>query len=565
MNTYYSIFKTILYTLILLGIFNSSYSKTNNFNYDAKNISNYFSGLVSFYNFEYKDSEKFFKKLKNFENVENNYSSKLIQSLINLEKFNEAKIYAKKSAPNFESNLILGLNEFKKGRYSKAEIYFNKLEPNLENRLIFQTIKTSLTNWLEIVKTGKKGSLSSIQKLSNNYQNFKLIQSAFANCYLNTNNTTKEFEKMISNTSYDFSRYYFFYANYLLQKNNISKAKNLLVDAHEKYPGNLLIHQYKKVIINKEKNKNQFNCERPDNILAEIFYIIANALSSTGNYKLSNFYTNLSKFLNPEFSSFNTLLAENFLYLKKYETAQNIYKKLSHVGSVYYWYSNKQISNILNTTKNKSESINYFSKIYRSIKPNIYQTYDYANFLRSHEQYDDSINLYTEILSRIDENHQLYPKVLDRRGMSYERVNKWTLAEKDLLMSLEKSPDEPYVMNYLAYSWVEKGKNIGQALEMLKKANNLKKNDGYITDSLGWALYKLEKFLEAKKYLRMAVTIMPTDPVVNDHFADCLWMNDQKLQARYYWNYVLGLKSADKELKENIEKKLLFGLEKIKL
>ena len=565
MNTYYSIFKTILYTLILLGIFNSSYSKTNNFNYDAKNISNYFSGLVSFYNFEYKDSEKFFKKLKNFENVENNYSSKLIQSLINLEKFNEAKIYAKKSAPNFESNLILGLNEFKKGRYSKAEIYFNKLEPNLENRLIFPTLKTSLTNWLEIVKTGKKGSLSSIQKLSNNYQNFKLIQSAFANCYLNTNNTTKEFEKMISNTSYDFSRYYFFYANYLLQKNNISKAKNLLVDAHEKYPGNLLIHQYKKVIINKEKNKNQFNCERPDNILAEIFYIIANALSSTGNYKLSNFYTNLSKFLNPEFSSFNTLLAENFLYLKKYETAQNIYKKLSHVGSVYYWYSNKQISNILNTTKNKSESINYFSKIYRSIKPNIYQTYDYANFLRSHEQYDDSINLYTEILSRIDENHQLYPKVLDRRGMSYERVNKWTLAEKDLLMSLEKSPEEPYVMNYLAYSWVEKGKNIGQALEMLKKANNLKKNDGYITDSLGWALYKLEKFLEAKKYLRMAVTIMPTDPVVNDHFADCLWMNDQKLQARYYWNYVLGLKSADKELKENIEKKLLFGLEKIKL
>ena len=173
--------------------------------------------------------------------------------------------------------------------------------------------------------------------------------------------------------------------------------------------------------------------------------------------------------------------------------------------------------------------------------------------------------MYTEILSRIDENHQLYPKVLDRRGMSYERVNKWTLAEKDLLMSLEKSPEEPYVMNYLAYSWVEKGKNIGQALEMLKKANNLKKNDGYITDSLGWALYKLEKFLEAKKYLRMAVTIMPTDPVVNDHFADCLWMNDQKLQARYYWNYVLGLKSADKELKENIEKKLLFGLEKIKL
>ena len=147
--------------------------------------------------------------------------------------------------------------------------------------------------------------------------------------------------------------------------------------------------------------------------------------------------------------------------------------------------------------------------------------------------------------------------------MSYERVDKWELAEKDLLMSLKKSPNEPYVMNYLAYSWVEKGKNINQALEMIKKANNLKKNDGYITDSLGWALFKLERFLEAKKYLKLAVIIMPTDPVVNDHFADCLWKNNQKIQARYYWNYVLSLKSADEELKKNIEEKLLFGLEKI--
>ena len=98
---------------------------------------------------------------------------------------------------------------------------------------------------------------------------------------------------------------------------------------------------------------------------------------------------------------------------------------------------------------------------------------------------------------------------------------------------------------------------------MLRKANNLKKNDGYITDSLGWALYKLNNFSEAKIHLRQAIILMPSDPVVNDHFADCLWMNNEKIQARYYWNYVLNLESAEEKLKKQIKQKLLFGLEKI--
>ena len=97
---------------------------------------------------------------------------------------------------------------------------------------------------------------------------------------------------------------------------------------------------------------------------------------------------------------------------------------------------------------------------------------------------------------------------------------------------------------------------------MLKKADNLKKNDGYITDSLGWALYKLKKFSESQIYLQRAITLMPKDPVVNHHFADCLWMNDKKIQARYYWKYVLTLEDTEKELRQKIENKLLFGLEK---
>ena len=95
---------------------------------------------------------------------------------------------------------------------------------------------------------------------------------------------------------------------------------------------------------------------------------------------------------------------------------------------------------------------------------------------------------------------------------------------------------------------------------MLKKANDLRENDPYIIDSLGWALYKLKKYEEAKKYLQMAVQLLPADPVINDHFGDVLWMNNQKLQARYYWNYVLKLEETEKKLKDNVIIKIASGI-----
>jgi predicted Zn-dependent protease len=95
---------------------------------------------------------------------------------------------------------------------------------------------------------------------------------------------------------------------------------------------------------------------------------------------------------------------------------------------------------------------------------------------------------------------------------------------------------------------------------MLEKANNLKSNDPYIIDSLGWALFKLKKYKDAKKYLQTAVQLMPADPVVNDHYGDVLWKNGNKIQARYYWKFVLDLKETKEELKINVKNKLISGL-----
>ena len=149
---------------------------------------------------------------------------------------------------------------------------------------------------------------------------------------------------------------------------------------------------------------------------------------------------------------------------------------------------------------------------------------------------------------------------MDGRGVAHERIGEWNKAEKDLLSSLDASPNQAYVINYLAYSWIEQGIKIEQSLKMLEKANNLKSNDPYIIDSLGWALFKLKNYQDAKKYLQIAVQLMPADPIVNDHYGDILWKNGNEIQARYYWNYVLKLEDTKKELKDNIKNKLISGL-----
>ena len=552
-----------LYTFIFLGIFNSSTLKAHEFNYNAKNFSDYFSGLSSFSDLDYKNSKKFFKNLKGLENQDTKYSSKFIQSLVNLEEYDEAYKFSKKleknNQTNFESKLILGLYEFKLGNYKKAEIYFNNLNLNFEHSSVFPILKPSLKAWTKIATSKKKQDIELLNPPHPAYNNLQLIQKTLANCFINNSGTLSEFKKIINDEKVNFSRYNFFYSNFLVNNRQKQEGIKAIKNAYENFPGNLLISQFKKSLEEGEKNNNVFECKNASNVLAEAFYIISSALSSQMQYKLSNFYLNLAKFLNPNFISFNTLIAENFLVLKKYKSAKEIYAKLEKGGSIYKWYSAKKIAAIMDDENNINSTTFLYQK-YNEINPGVYETFDLANFLRNKEEFKKSINLYSEVLLKIKKDNKLFPMVLERRGMAYEQNDQWDLAEKDLILSLKILPDEPYVMNYLAYSWVEKNHNTAKALDMLKKANDLKKNDGYITDSLGWALYKLKNYSEAKKYLTSAIKLMPLDPVINDHYGDCLWMNNKKIQARYYWKNVIKSDKADKDLKKKAEKKLLFGL-----
>jgi len=128
--------------------------------------------------------------------------------------------------------------------------------------------------------------------------------------------------------------------------------------------------------------------------------------------------------------------------------------------------------------------------------------------------------------------------------------------------SLKINPEDAYVLNYLAYSWLERDYKINEAIEMLEKAYSFKSNDPYIIDSIGWAYYLVDDYLKAEKFLKRALELMPDDPIVNDHYGDILWKLNRKIQARYFWNNVLKMKDAEDEIIKNINVKIIQGLKK---
>ena len=257
------------------------------------------------------------------------------------------------------------------------------------------------------------------------------------------------------------------------------------------------------------------------------------------------------------------MLAENYYFQEKNKASKNVYNSLKSIGHIYSWYVSKNISRILAKEKGEKHSIKILEKEFNLIPdPNFEHYYEMANFYKDYEYYEESIKYYSTALQKIKKDHFLIPKILDRRGTSYERLGDWERAEKDLIKSLEILPAQPHVLHYLAYSWVDKGINLDRGLEMLKKATELRKNDGYIIDSLGWAYFVKKNYHEAEQFLQRAVELLPSDPVINDHYADDLWMQNKNIQARYFWIYVLELDDTEQQLKDIISKKLIFGISK---
>ena len=559
---------SILFLISILFFSTQAFGKNTEVEYSKDNISNYFSGIVSI-NRDYNNRAfQYLNKTQSLKNRHSNFNVQFIHTLVLLKKFDQAFSFSSsiwhEDEIFLEVELLLGLESFIKKDYSKAEKHFKRLNKISSYDFIFKDfLGNFLLSWVKAVESNLRASYKFHDKIPEGYKNLKQIQNSFLQCYFNTSKAQESFEILVNDEEFGYPRYNFFLANHLLFKNKKDEAKKIIMQGKEIYNSNLLIKQSEIFFLNDNEKeiKSLFNCQNPKDSIAEIFYVIANLYSTEEEYKLSNFYLKISLFLNSKFTPNKTLLAENLFYQKKYELSKKSYESIRSIGEVYSWYVSKNISTILSITLDKKSSVNYLEKKFKSLSNhNFEHYYDLANFYKDNEYYKKSIKYYSLAKKNINGDHFLVPKILDRRGTSRERIGEWEEAEKDLKESLRILPDQPYVLNYLAYSWIEKKINFDKALEMLKKAVKLKENDGYITDSLGWAYFANKNYVDAEKFLRQAVELMPQEPVINDHYADTLWMLNKNIQARYFWKYVLSLDTTEKKLKKIISDKLIFGI-----
>jgi len=560
---------TIFYRIILFCIIffynNILYSKNFDLNtFNKKTVSNYFSASISLNN-NNDNSLKFFNYSKILKESHQLYLKKYLFSLVLNEKISVAIKETREVNDNtfldfFEAQLLLALDSIKKRNYKKAFFYINELKKYSDVGDFDHVVSVVLEEYIYLFINNKTSS-----KFEKEFGNLSLINIAFQNCYLEKSNTEISFDQVINSTDRDRSRYLFFYLNYLISQNKLSKVKKLAQEINP-LASNLLIAQSKEWINDEKFNKFDriFSCKNPSDIVAEFLFLISNLYSSESNLKKSNYYFNLSRYLNPRFTFNLTLLAENYFINRDFIKTEKILNSFTKEDKVYYWNKTKKKAEIIKKKENDEKSFNYINFEFNKIKnPSLKVIYDMGNIVKVFDKYNLAIKYYTKVLSNLNHKSLDYADVLFRRGGCYERLGKEKKSDKDLLKSLEINSDDPYVLNYLAYSWLERNYKIDLAMNMLEKAYKQEPDNPYIIDSIGWAYYLIKEYDKAENLLRKAAQIMPDDPIVNDHYGDILWKLDRKIEANYFWKRVLTFKDTENEMKEEIYYKLLNGPKKI--
>ena len=555
--------KLLKFILILLLYQSPLYSKSTTLNdFNTRFLSNYFSGIVAYENSDNFQALKFFNSSKFLIKQHDAYLERYTFSLVLEGKvkqaINQIKQNSTKANSNFfQANLLLAIDSLKKNDYKKSEDYINRSYEFINNDKFALIIAETFKQYLYVFKEKK---LSSTKKT---FGNFSFINEVFQRCYLNDQNTKNYFDKLVnSQNDADYSRYIFFFINYLVENNKYEEAKQI-TDNFNYLNSSLLISQGKKWIEDKkfESFKEIFSCTNSSDIVGELFFLVANLYSSQDDYEKSNFYLNIANYLNPKFTFNLSLLAENHYLNKDYANTQKTLEIFDKNDEFYYWFRLKKEAQIISKNFDEDASLNFINLKFEGIdSPNEKMIFDIANFNKNAKRYSEAIKYYDQILLNIDKNSELYAEILYRRGGSYERSGDYKRADKDLLKSLEINPDDAYVLNYLAYSWLEREYKIDIALGMLEKAYAARSNDPYIIDSIGWAYFLVNQYEKAENFLKRAVELMPQDPTVNDHYGDILWKLDRKIQARYFWLSVLNLEEAEDEMKKNIQEKLIDGL-----
>ena len=311
------------------------------------------------------------------------------------------------------------------------------------------------------------------------------------------------------------------------------------------------------------RNKLELLISTPTDGLAEVYYGLGEALTTEGGMGLGAIYLQMALYLKPDFPFAQAAIANVYETTKRHQRANAVYSRITKKSPLQFSIALRRAANydaMERTDEAKVILDNLAAQYPKDIRP----LEAVANILRNRKRYREAIGYYDRIIDMVDASEPKNWTFWYARGTCYERTKDWPSAERDLVRANELMPNQALVLNYLGYSWVDQNINLQRGLKYIKKAVELKPDDGYIVDSLGWAHFRLGNFAEATKHLERAVELRPEDPILNDHLGDALWRVGRQREARYQWKQALTLKPEPENVVK-IRKKLAEGLPNLSL
>jgi tetratricopeptide (TPR) repeat protein len=291
---------------------------------------------------------------------------------------------------------------------------------------------------------------------------------------------------------------------------------------------------------------------------AEAMFGVSNSVRQRTSQAAALIFGRMALALKPDFPLAQILVADMLEADNRLELANDVYGAIDR-GSPFSWPARLSIAANLNRLDRTDEAVLRLEAMGKE-NPILADSYiNLGDILRGRDRFDEAISAYDRAFDRIAKLERRHWTLLYARGIALERAKKWRRAEADFLKALEFEPEQPYVLNYLGYSWIDQGLHLDRARKMIEKAVELRPNDGYIVDSMGWALYRIGDFAGAARELERAIELRPEDPVINDHLGDAYWKVGRRAEARFQWRRSLSLE-PEESLRPAIKAKIDRGL-----
>lgn len=286
---------------------------------------------------------------------------------------------------------------------------------------------------------------------------------------------------------------------------------------------------------------------------AEALYGLGASLGRRGGEDLGLVYLQLSLYLAPEHPLALLSLADLYESLKKPGMAIKVYQRIPKDSSLHR-NASIQMASDLDALNRGPEAEKELEAIIAKDPKDLEAIMALGNVLRGHKKFAECADVYSKGIDTIANPDKANWVIFYFRGICYERSKQWPKAEADLKKALALFPDQPHVLNYLGYSWIDQGINLDEGMAMIKKAVQQRPDDGYIVDSLGWAYYRLGNYDDAVKQLDRAIELKPEDPTINDHLGDAYWRVGRRLEAKFQWAHARDLKPEPEDLPKILAK-----------